>query len=361
MPKTSIRSNRLWAIPIAALVATGACSTEKKEADTTTDSASICIPGGTPKTMPESAREYVQMCEPELGVPPEFDCAPGAKIPITTNGVETNEIQPTFGCDNYSLQDGECVPGSTVNRITGINRDGSERPEVVWVQFCRSEAGLDSGGEIQWTSAGAQMIGYNYDSGATCYFELKIPGQTEFVQHDQNLNITSNLPGYDTPEFDQAFLPAPMQCVQCHQNEPFVHNPWIDSARLPSNPNESVLPILAPDAPYYVVGGSNWDMRTIHIDGNACLECHRIGMETDMLYRYNGFDANQWMPAHDPGSLSDAYQELLDCWENGPENTPGCIWWYPPGGGCEGREADLDFPFAAEHFNFPRDSFYGFD
>jgi hypothetical protein len=110
------------------------------------------------------------------------------------------------------------------------------------------------------------------------------------------------LPNYDEPEFDQAFIPGD-RCVTCHQNDPFIHNPWVAGAPLPSNPNEAVLPSLAANSPYYVVGGSDLDMRTIHLEGNACLACHRIGMSTDSLFRSLGFDANQWMPKHAPGTV----------------------------------------------------------
>jgi hypothetical protein len=326
------------------------------------DTSGVCIPGGMPLGQPETAREYVEMCEPELGVPPAFDCSEGVTVPITVDGVEVSDPLPNFACDAQSLQDGECFPGSTINRVAGATRGGDERPEVVWVQFCRNEGVVDDAGSVQWAFTGAQMIGYNTQSGATCFFELNWMEIERWVGRDENFRAIGVLPGHDDPEFDEAFIPpGDVQCVQCHQNEPFVHNPWIDGARLPSNPEEAVLPTLTdPNAPYYVVGGSSWDMRTIRIEGNGCLGCHRVGMETDMLFRYNGYHASEDMPPNNPGSMAADYQELLDCWEDGPENTEGCVWWYPPGGGCEGREAGDDFPFAADNFNFPRESFYGF-
>ena len=191
---------------------------------------------------------------------------------------------------------------------------------------------------------GAQMIGYNHETGATCFFELNFPTQEQWVSLDENNRASGLLPNYDEPEFDEAYIPGD-QCVTCHENDPFIHNPWVDGARLPENPEESVLPVLQGNSPYYVVGGSDWDMRTIHIEGNACLGCHRIGMETDSLFRSLGFDANQWMPAHDPGSLETHYAELLECWENGPENTAGCDWVIPPGGGCEGGVVGPEYPY----------------
>lgn len=72
------------------------------------------------------------MCEPELGVPPEFDGGAGVTIPVTVNGIEATQPLPNYACDAQSLQDGECFPGSTIDRLSGRTREGHERPEVLW-------------------------------------------------------------------------------------------------------------------------------------------------------------------------------------------------------------------------------------
>ncbi len=50
------------------------------------------------------------------------------------------------------------------------------------------------------------------------------------------------------------------------------------------------------------------------------------------------------MPPASPGIFEDDYNELIDCYNNGPENTPGCNWMVPPGGNCNseiiGQEND---------------------
>ena len=48
------------------------------------------------------------------------------------------------------------------------------------------------------------------------------------------------------------------------------------------------------------------------------------------------------MPPYDPGSLSDDYNELIDCYINSPENTEGCNWMIPPGGNCESEIIGLE-------------------
>ena len=106
------------------------------------------------------------------------------------------------------------------------------------------------------------------------------------------------------------------------------------------------------DLPYYVIGGENWDMRTIHIADNGCIECHRIGMGTAKLFIGHGWDPNKHMTPKSPGSLSEDWKALLECWENGPENTPGCEWVIPPTGDSLGRVVGDDYPYKAA-FNQP--------
>jgi len=331
---------------------TGQADTGQADPDTSEAPvpAELCVPGGTPQYLPSTASEYVVMCEPELGVPPSMDCSAGVTIPVEVDGVEVNEILPNFACDKPGLQAGGCVPGSTINRVMGQTREGVALPEVTWVHFCRSEDGVSKGIDSVpvWENVftGAQMIGYNYETGATCFFELNYGPQGPWVGRDADHRATGVLPNHDEPGFDEAFIPGE-QCVVWHQNDAFIHNPWIDAAKMPDDPNESARPRLAAHSPFYIVGGSDWDMRTIHIEGNACLSCHRIGMNTDELFRSLGFDANQWMPTHDPGSLAEHYAALLACHEDGPENTPGCDWVVPPGGGCEGGVVGPDYPNAA--------------
>ncbi len=110
----------------------------------------------------------------------------------------------------------------------------------------------------------------------------------------------------------------------------------------------------SPDAPYYVIGASNWDMRTIHIEGNGCLERHRIGMKTVEEFIGDGWHPDQHMPPHDPGGLNEDFQQLLEAWKNGPENTPDCDWIIPPAGDCESRVVGDDYPHKAK-FNRPNE------
>ena len=298
------------------------------------------------------AFEYAKMIEPELGVPPIVDCGAGVEIPIYINGERFQGDPGIHCCDNPSLQMGDCMSGSSLQRYEGKTRAGKPLPHVVWVSFARHD-GRDN---VFKTDVGdsVQLIGYSKKTGATAFFESG--DNRKWVRVDPKTNrLTGVLPGIDDPQaFNRAYsTPGQTQCVQCHQNDPFIHNPFIDAARLPEDPTQPVVPEIAgPDTPYYVIGASHWDMRTIYIEGNSCLECHRIGMKTIEEFVGDGWKPNEHMPPHDPGSLNEDFEELIDAWKNGPENTANCDWIIPPAGDAPRRVVGEDYPHKAE-FNKP--------
>ena len=309
-----------------------------------------CVPAAQTESMPTSARAYAAMCQPELGVAPTVDCSQGGRIRIEVDGVEVFENPGIHGCDEASLQMGDCMPGSSLQRHAGKYPDGTPRPEVVWVSFCRHDGRDDIVGADVPDSV--QMIGYNYESGATCFFESA--DNSRWTSIDETNRLVGVVPGPEDPAFDEAYTPPPaqVQCVSCHQADPFIHNPWIKSARLPENPRQPVVPVIeGENPPYFVVGAPGWDMRTIHIEGNGCLGCHRVGMETLGEFTGDFWDPNEHMPPHDPGSMAADYEELTACWKDGPENTPGCDWVVPPAGECTGGVVGPDYPHAAKSFN----------
>jgi hypothetical protein len=298
-----------------------------------------CVPGGKVQTMPETASEYAAMCLPHVGVPPTIDCGAGVRIPIHVDGVEVFESPGYRECDTPDFK-GNCNVGSRIGRVQGKAADGSPLDDVVWAYLCRS-AGRDL---LEKGIASVQMIGHNKTTGATCFFESPdgkgdLIQAREYLHMDERGLLAGKLPGPDDEDFDKAFIPPPpgVQCVQCHQNNAFLHDPWIDGAKLPSDPSEPVLPgWVDPEAPYWVVGGTHWDMRTPHIEGNACLDCHRAPTRTARLLEAGQVHVNEFMPPRRPGSLKADYAALLACHDDGPENTPGCDWVVPPGGGCPG-------------------------
>ena len=300
------------------------------------------VPARQTRGFPKTAFAYAKMCEPELGVPPKVSLDKSVEIPLYVNGVQT---YGNLGrsCDNPTFLGKDTVSGSTLQRYAGRTADGVPLPDVVWVSF-----GRNSSSSHKQVIGSVQMIGYNRKTGATAFFESSDRIGPWVTLDQKTLRMRGEMPWIDQPEeFNRAFItPGNIQCVQCHQNEPFITNSFINAAKIPGT-RENVVPILDQDSPYYVIGGENWDMRTIHIKGNGCFDCHRVGMNTMTMFMENGWDPNEHMPPHDPGSLAGDLQELLAAWWKGPDNTPGAEWIIPPARGKDRQVVGKDYPYQA--------------
>lgn len=297
-------------------------------------------------SMPRSAMEYVKMCEPELGVPPKINLSECIEIPLYVNGAQKHGALRSKELDNPNLQGkGFTSSGSVLQRYEGRTAEGKPLPDVIWIAFGRNE---DWDGDQRRFVGSVQMIGYNKKTGATAFFESRFRNLNDWVTQDKGtLRMRGKMPWIDRPkEFNRAYVPAPMQCVSCHQADPFVTNPFIKAAKIPGT-DKTVVPKLDKDSPYYVIGGEDWDMRTMHIEGNSCFDCHRVGMKTVELFLDAGWDPNKHMPPRKPGSLADDYRELMDAWNKGPENVPNAHWVIPPARGKKGRIVGDDYPHKA--------------
>ena len=313
---------------------------------------------------PATAFEYAKMVEPQLGVPPRIDLGAGVEVPLYVDGIQKRGVLKS--CDNPSRLGKGCISGSVLQRYEGRTRDGEPLPSVVWVSFGRNSSFAYR--DKVHVLGSVQMIGYDEWTGATAFFESSDRIDTWADVDPETYRLTGEMPWIDDRQaFNRAFrTPGKGQCVECHQNDPFIHNSFIDAAKMPGTDDPVVPRIrtrdrnMRTDLPYHVLGGENWDMRTIHIEGNGCLDCHRIGMGTAMLFMRYGWHPNEHMPPKNPGSLSKDWEELLECWQNRPENTPGCDWVVPPTGDVLGQVVSTDYPHKAafnqpghEALNFP--------
>lgn len=304
--------------------------------------------------LPQTAMDYAKLVEPELGIPPRIVLDECVEIPLYVDG-EQRYGNLGRALDNPSFLGKGTVSGSVLQRYEGRTADGEPLPDVVWVAF-----GRNTSQSHRHFVGSVQMIGYHRKTGATAFFESGDDKVAPWVQQDEEtLRMRGKLPWIDEPEnFNTAFRTfGATQCVQCHQNDPFITNDFITAAKIPGT-NEPVIPILDADSPYYVIGGEKWDMRTIHIEGNRCFDCHRVGMSTMTMFMENGWKPDAHMPPHDPGSLNEDLMELLEAWRKGPENVPGAEWVVPPARGQPARVVGEDYPNQA-FFNRSDYSFYG--
>jgi hypothetical protein len=310
---------------------------------------------GRAHDFPPTAYDYAKLVEPQLGVPPKVDLSEGIEVPMYADGIQVHGIQPR--CDNPSRLGKGCVSGSVLQRYEGATASGDPLPDVVWVAFGRNSSYVKDGNLTVMGSV--QMIGHNQVTGATAFFESN-DAIAPWVTVDANHRMHGKMPWIDdADEFSRAFkTPRDVQCVECHQNDPFIHSDYIDAALIPGT-DDTVVPRIRTrdrdmefDLPYFAIGGPTWDMRTIHIEGNGCLNCHRVGMSTATLFMQNGWHPNDHMPPKKPGSLAADFEALQACWRDGPEKTEGCEWVVPPAGDQLGRIVGDEYPFKAA-FNEP--------
>lgn len=299
---------------------------------------------------PATASEYAKMVEPELGVPPRIDLSEAVEIPVYLDGVQVYGNRRR-ACDNPSFLGKDTVSGSTLQRHEGRTADGKQLPDVVWVSFARNST-RDPANLI----GSVQMIGYHRKTGATAFFESCDQIKPWVTLDEGTLRMRGVMPWIDDPAgFDRAFVPPQAsrpQCVQCHQADPFITNDFINAAKMPGT-NENVVPILDEGSPFYVIGGQNWDMRTVHIPDNRCLECHRVGLSTMSMFMENGWDPNAHMPPKDPGSLAADAAQLLKVLRDGPASVEGAHWVVPPAKGRPAESVGDDYPHKAR-FNSPK-------
>lgn len=307
--------------------------------------------GQLPNLFPETASEYAALIESELGVVPTVVLDSMVEIPLYQNGIQVYGVFSNNNTiDNPTRLGKSTISGSAIQRYEGRTSDGTPLPNVVWVAFLRNATESFSSPQ-----GSLQIIGYHQISGATAFFESSdLVSLYATSAEPITLKLSGVMPGpNNTAAFNQAYRtpPSDFQCISCHQADPFITNPFITAAKIPGT-DEPVIPILGAGAPYHVIGGENWDMRTIKIEGNACMSCHRVGLATVRLFQDNGYNVNTHMPPDNPGSLSDDYLELMNAWMNGPENTANAEWIIPPAKGEPEQVVGTDYPFKAPFNNY---------
>lgn len=220
---------------------------------------------------PDSPRDHAATCAEWLGPVPGFDCeVDGLAIPVTVDGVSVEyEVE---ACDRPNFLERSCVPGSRVGRIAG------DRPSVNFVFVCRS---LSEDDGVRYDDVA--LIGHDTESGATCFFQ-------SFPEDDQTTFVSP----HDDPDAEVWTGPeavADAACASCHLPDPFLHSPWIDQVRDPTDPTQFIVPSNPPFGRYWIAGGpafDGWRLEHFDLPDNACAACHRIGRTARMLDAVEG-------------------------------------------------------------------------
>jgi hypothetical protein len=145
-----------------------------------------------------------------------------------------------------------CQTGNKIGRYQGINSDGSENLDVVFITFFRD--------------GGLGVIGNKISTGETCFFSI-----LDGVENN-NLPIPGES-GYNEKWMTPSAVAAD-KCVDCHMSSPFLHTPAVDQLQHPQIPNELLVPLTS-NQPYSVVGQEFGQPKTALFTNNQCTACHR--------------------------------------------------------------------------------------
>ena len=202
----------------------------------------------------KTALEYAYECETVLGPLPEFKYEDALEIPMMKDGVPiTQGSDNPSDCDNPFAFNAPCDPGNRLGRYQGLNPDGTENSDVVFITFFRG--------------SGLGVIGHKLSTGETCFFEIDDFGDFNSAPipkpGDANYNDLWSSP---------AQIAGAFNCVNCHMATPFVHTPAVDQLMNPANTSELLVPITGLN-PYSVVGEVQQPYTT-NIQ-NSCTSCHR--------------------------------------------------------------------------------------
>jgi hypothetical protein len=249
---------------------------------TGTSTADVCPMKQESDTLPMFARKcpvFARKCLDAVGEDvPAFDCDAGTEVPETHL---TGGGWPNGFCDAPNVLNGNCDPGTRFQVLKETN-------DVAIVGHCRKHAHADHEyGDIA-------VIQYNKKNGAICFYQAlgSLPAKV-------TAPIDGNGPG-KFPWLDPKAT-AQINCVQCHDNGPFIRSPYLAQLR---NEPKNRLPGTNP-------GGGPWDQRftwnqtlpmsfvgsdfqswktyalSITGAGSGCLGCHRLGFSQSKNGSYN--------------------------------------------------------------------------
>lgn len=313
-------------------------------------------------------------CEREIGPIPAFSCvADGQEIPITRDGLPITSHVAHQKCDRPPLlglggSDGQCLPYSRIGTLPGKNAAGQPSPDIQWAFICRRYTLRANTNDPKFEDVA--VVGHNRATGATCFFQM--------LRHDAHGLDTSRVPPpSEPPNATPAgaikaadFWLAPevtgsIRCNSCHDNDAFIHSPYVDQVRraengqsvplVPPGPNLKAVP--PEKSRYFFVGAPfqddisaswRWEkpMRFRPL-GNACTTCHNIGTQrtcsyfssvaggkppTDVSQYGSTWPHSHWMPpATETSGMTESdwtvdfaasVQQITDCCNN--PAAPAC-------------------------------------
>jgi hypothetical protein len=208
-----------------------------------------------------------------LPTPEEVQCS--TAVPIVTYdaelGADDFELIPITDdaatCANPSLLTGSCAAGSRLGQM----RNG----DVMLRWICRDPY-ESADGSIVYTDMG--LIGQNTRTGVACFWD-----DIDNVTHDDDMPNLDLLEASDdelTHHLEVFYYTDGVSCTECHDHDPFVYTPYLQSTEWVS--------VSLGKGPYSLarLDGNARSVPAEHlvsIEATMCTACHRIGSENTCL------------------------------------------------------------------------------
>ncbi|MCB9677996.1 MAG: hypothetical protein H6737_23050 [Alphaproteobacteria bacterium] len=269
----------------------------------------------------EDMAGYVAACEAVLGPVPSLSCASAIEVPITVT--DASGVHPV--ASSADLEDGTRCDRPSVGGCGAGTRIGVEQNDAgtSFVYGCRNYDDDPAFDQIN-------VVATN-DGGLTCFFSTRHRANAfadgVALPHPGSGATVPGLPGQPFWYTLEEQLGSP--CVECHDNDPLLRNPWVDQA--------GNVPELDPLRPYRLVGADRlaqgaWHVPPdiVHPDTAPCRACHRLAAGYSGCFMsevaggrgrglrtaaYSAWPLSVWMPHRDPGVLVAGYPTESD-WES---------------------------------------------
>ena len=255
---------------------------------TGTLTADIC----TTDQQSDSLTQFAQKCKEAVGedVPP-FNCDEfGTAVP---ENHFVGGLYPSGVCDAPNVLSGVCDPGSQFHVLKETN-------DVAIVAHCRKKGHANNEyGDIA-------VIQYNKKNGATCFYQALANDPPHPSDPPASFalpaKVTAPSEGNGTDKFPwfDPVKTAGVNCVECHDNGPFIRSEYLAQLRnepvnrLPGT-NEGSGPwdqrfSWNQTLPMSFIGNDFQSWKTYAVSltgaGSGCLNCHRLGFSQSQG-RYN--------------------------------------------------------------------------
>jgi len=241
---------------------------------------------GTGTLPPDSLEEYSAKCLDAIGLDvPAFSCDDGTVIPQTN--ISTDPY-PSASCDAPNVLSGRCDPGSTFQVL-------AQTDEAIVVALCRKKGAEDG------IYRDIAVIQYNQVNGATCFYQALDDALEAAVTAPSDTSGT--FPWFSPPDT------AIVNCVECHDNGPFIRSPYL--AQLRNEPANRLPGTNADDnvwgppnewnkfQPYTFVGNDfqSWQVESLSLPDVSCMNCHRMAVsKTEGAYHFGAGTALNFGP-----------------------------------------------------------------